>query len=219
MFKTTASLFIVATSTVLVWSGEVASSQAVTLIGNYPQSNDNNASVIDSSNWKATSFTLPAASNYILNSATLRLSAYTNTSSAPVLTIRSNNAGNPSATVLASFSTPATQGAGNFNYTFTPTSAFTFTAGSTYWLTLAGTTTTSFSWNTSVPGITPTGIATSNGYKFSGNSGSSWGNSTVFNTFSIDVAAVPEPLTILGGLTALGLGTSLKRQLGRNKKS
>jgi hypothetical protein len=55
----------------------------------------------------------------------------------------------------------------------------------------------------------------SSGNLFFGGSASVSGSIEVIYTY----AQVPEPLTILGGLTALGLGMGLKRQLKSNKKN
>ncbi|MCA2504174.1 MAG: PEP-CTERM sorting domain-containing protein [Microcystis sp. LE19-84.1B] len=122
---------------------------------------------------------------------------------------------NPGSTVLASFTNPTAQGTGTFNYTFTPTSPFTFTAGTKYWLYVTSTSGI-FTWVGSNPIITPTGIATSSGNRVSNNSGSSFFNSSALNSFQINateitgpVASTPEPSAIaalsLFGLALLGV--------------
>ncbi|MFO0148855.1 MAG: choice-of-anchor R domain-containing protein, partial [Microcystis sp.] len=78
-----------------------------------------------------------------------------------------------------------------------------------YWLYVISTS-GSFVWRGSSPGITPTGIATSSGYRLS--SGASFSPSTVFNSFQINateitgpVASTPEPGAI-AALSLFGLG-------------
>ncbi|MCA2541825.1 MAG: PEP-CTERM sorting domain-containing protein [Microcystis sp. M54BS1] len=118
---------------------------------------------------------------------------------------------NPGSTVLASFTNPTGLGAAISNYTFTPTSPFTFAAGTKYWLYVTSTS-GSFNWRSSNPSITPTGIATSSGARVSNNSGGSFSNSSVLNSFRINateitgpVASTPEPSAI-AALSLFGLG-------------
>ncbi|MDJ0671631.1 MAG: choice-of-anchor R domain-containing protein [Microcystis sp. M53598_WE2] len=180
-------------------------------MGNLPQTNDGNTGGISTSNVKALAFTLPAGNNYSLDNAILRLGDY-ETGDNPLVQIRNDVGGsNPGSTVLASFTNPTPQGAGNFNYTFTPTSPFTFTAGTKYWLYVASTS-GSLTWNGSFPSKTPTGIATPSGSRFSNDSGASFNNSSIFNSFQINateitgpVARTPEPSAI-AALSLFGLG-------------
>ena len=141
----------------------------------------------------------------------LRLQDY-ETGDAPLVQIRNDVGGSdPGSTVLANFTNPTPQGVGVFNYTFTPTSPLTFTAGTKYWLYVAGTS-GSFSWRSSNPSKTPTGIATSSGARVSGDGGATFGNSSVLNSFQINateitgpVARTPEPSAI-AALSLFGLG-------------
>ncbi|REJ45840.1 MAG: PEP-CTERM sorting domain-containing protein [Microcystis flos-aquae DF17] len=179
------------------------------MIGNLPQTNDGNTGGISTSNVKALAFTLPAGNNYSLDNAILRLGDY-ETGDNPLVQIRNDVGGsNPGSTVLASFTNPTPQGAGNFNYTFTPTSPFTFTAGTKYWLYVASTS-GSLTWNGSFPSKTPTGIATSSGYRSA--IGGSFFDSSILNSFQINateitgpVASTPEPGAI-AALSLFGLG-------------
>jgi len=140
----------------------------------------------------------------------LRLGDY-ESGDVPLVQIRNDVGGSdPGSTVLASFTNPTPQGTGNFGYTFTPTSPLTFTAGTKYWLYVT-VTSGSFDWRASNPGITPTGIATSSGYRFQ-NFGGSFNNSTTLNSFQINateitgpVASTPEPGAI-AALSLFGLG-------------
>ena len=129
----------------------------------------------------------------------------------PLVQIRNDGGINPGSTVLASFTNPTPQGLGVFSYTFTPTGPFTFTAGTKYWLYVISTS-GSFDWRASSTNQTPTGIATSSGSRFSNNSGASFNNSSIFNSFQINateitgpVARTPEPSAI-AALSLFGLG-------------
>ncbi|AKE66601.1 hypothetical protein MYAER_4279 [Microcystis aeruginosa NIES-2549] len=205
------SLVLAGISSSLVLMGGVNPVRAAVLIGNLPQTNDNNSNSISTSNVKALAFTLPAGNNYSLDNAILRLGGYA-TGETPLVQIRNDVGGsNPGSTVLASFTNPTPQGAGNFNYTFTPTSPLTFTAGTKYWLYVASTS-GGFDWNASSPSKTPTGIATSSGTQFSNNSGTSFFPGGSFNSFQINateitgpVASTPEP-SVIAALSLFGLG-------------
>ncbi|GCA70839.1 hypothetical protein MiYa_02374 [Microcystis aeruginosa NIES-2519] len=160
---------------------------------------------------KALAFTLPAGNNYSLDNAILRLSGY-DPGETPLVQIRNDVGGSdPGSTVLASFTNPTPQGAGNFDYTFTPTGPLTFTAGTKYWLYVT-ITSGDFNWSASNPGITPTGIATSSVARLSNDSGASFSSSSIFNSFQINateitgpVASTPEPGAI-AALSLFGLG-------------
>lgn len=209
------SLVLAGISSSLVLVGGVNPVRAAVLIGNLPQNNDNGGAFLASpTNVKALAFTLPAGNNYSLDNAILRLDSYA-TGETPLVQIRNDGGSNPGSTVLASFTNPTAQGAGIFNYTFTPTSPFTFAAGTKYWLYVTSTS-GQFGWNASSPSITPTGIATSSGARVSTNSGGSFSNSTILNSFQINateitgpVASTPEPSAIaalsLFGLILLGV--------------
>lgn len=210
------SLVLAGISSSLVLVGGVNPVRAAVLIGNLPQNNDNGGAFpASSTSVKALAFTLPAGNNYSLDNAILRLGDY-ESGDVPLVQIRNDVGGsNPGSTVLASFTNPTAQGAGIFNYTFTPTSPFTFAAGTKYWLYVTSTS-GQFNWNASSPSITPTGIATSSGARVSTNSGGSFSNSTILNSFQINateitgpVASTPEPSAIaalsLFGLILLGV--------------
>ncbi|MCA2646236.1 MULTISPECIES: choice-of-anchor R domain-containing protein [unclassified Microcystis] len=203
------SLVLAGISSSFVLAGGVNPVRAAVLIGNLPETNDDDSSGISTSNVKALAFTLPAGNNYSLDNAILRLGSYA-TGETPLVQIRNDVGGsNPGSTVLASFTNPTPQGLGVFNYTFTPTGPLTFAAGTKYWLYVTSTS-GGLGWSASISGITPTGIATSSGYRFS--SGASFSSSTVFNSFQINateitgpVASTPEPGAI-AALSLFGLG-------------
>ncbi|WP_371413504.1 choice-of-anchor R domain-containing protein [Microcystis aeruginosa] len=193
------------------------------MIGNLPQTNDNIPSGISSSNMVvAIPFDLPAGDNYSLGNVILPLGDY-ETGDIPLVQIRNDVGGsNPGSTVLANFTNPTPQGAGNFNYTFTPTSPFTFAASTKYWLYVT-TTNGAFSWRVNEPSITPTGIATLSPMpvvsgtgetglqRFSTNGGSTFTSGSMAPNFQINTAdippsvATPEPGAI-AALSLFGLG-------------
>jgi hypothetical protein len=185
--------------------------RAAVLIGNLPPTDDNSSTPITTNEIKALAFTLPAGNNYSLDNVILRLENY-GSGDVPLVQIRNDVGGSdPGSTVLASFTNPTPQGVGVFNYTFTPTSPFTFAAVTKYWLYVTSTI-ADFFWNASDPSRTPTGIATSSGSRVSNNSGASFTNSTLLNSFQINateitgpVASTPEPSAI-AALSLFGLG-------------
>jgi hypothetical protein len=186
------------------------------LIGNYPQTNDNILAGIDPSTRVALAFTSPTGGNYNLNDIVLRLGNYQSSLDTPLLRIYADSAKtstDPNGATLQSvtFTNPTSSLSGNIdNFTFTPTSAFTFLADTRYWIDLSNST-TGFGWYGSNPGITPTGISgiTFNGTKAS-MSGGSYQSISFIPTFQINATAagaataVPEPTSLPGYITFLG---------------
>lgn len=158
--------------------------------------------------------------DYNLDNVILRLSSY-DAGENPLVQIRDNAGGNvPSGgNVLATLTNPTSQGSGTFNYTFTPSSAFTFMENATYWLYITATS-GSVVWRASNPGITPTGIATGGVYRFSSDGGSSFDDSTTLNSFQINATEVnnppvttPEPASVVGLIAfSVGLLATKKRK-------
>jgi hypothetical protein len=137
---------------------------------------------------------------------------------------------NPNSAVLQSsleFLNPISSSDTVNNFTFTPTSTFTFLADTRYWLLVDRTTATvgSYSWRVSNPSITPTGISgiTSNGYQSSGNNGTDYSNSSFFNSFDIQVTeaatAVPFDFDPSFGVAFLGGGWLLRKHLKKKKST
>lgn len=190
-----------------------SSATAVTLIGNYPQTNDSVLSPIDLDVKAAFGFTLPTGSNYNLNDIVLRLGDYQSSTDTPLLQIYADSAKtstDPNGATLQSvtFTNPTSSSNNINNFTFTPTSAFAFVADTRYWLTL--TSTGLLGWYGSNPGITPTGIS---GITFNGTKASFDGSYQSFNfirTFQINATAagaataVPEPTSLPGYITLIG---------------
>jgi hypothetical protein len=65
------------------------------------------------------------------------------------------------------------------------------------------------------------GIAAFGSYRFSNNAGASFANSSLYNSFQINATevsvAVPEPLTILGAIAAVGFGSAFKRRSNKSQ--
>jgi hypothetical protein len=218
-------LFLGLTST-LAWGVSIAPSSAVNFIGNLP-SNDGRFTTLSSTsgftNIKAVSFTYGSGLDYFFDDVILRLGDY-DTSDSFNVEIRDSAGANPGSTVLASLSlapgeTP--QGSTNAYYRFISNSSFTFEASNTYWLylSIAGSAGNSGSiiWRSSLPTTTPVGIAAFGGYRFSNNSGASFASSNIYNSFQINATAVPEPLTILGAIAAVGFGSVFKRRANKSQ--
>ena len=112
--------------------------------------------------------------------------------------------------------TPSNNVVGDF--TFTPTSTFTFAADTRYWL-LHDATAGSYLWGSNNPVITPTGISgiTFNGYQVSTNNGGIYTNDTNFSSFKINATAVPFEFEATGGLVMLGGAWLLHKHLQKKK--
>jgi hypothetical protein len=206
---------------------------SLSLIGNYSSTNDLSASSITGLSQRSVGFTLPTGSDYTLDSITLRLSGYTDAGDVALLQIYQDvnkNSTNPNGAVLQSsleFLNPNSSSDTVNNFTFTPTSTFTFLADTRYWLLVDRTTATvgSYSWRVSNPSITPTGISgiTSNGYQSSGNNGTDYSNSSFFNSFDIQVTeaatAVPFDFDPSFGVAFLGGGWLLRKHLKKKKST
>ncbi len=197
----------------LAFSG---SASAATLIGNYPQTNDNSILVLSPSQTVASlGFTLPTSTNYNLDSVVLRLNV--SSDDTPLLQIYADSAKtstNPNGATLQSVTFTKTPFSINpiDNFTFTPTNTFTFLADTRYWLGLSSTAGI-FTGRSSLPAITPTGIpgVIFNGSQLSFDGGSSYpfpNNPNFINTFQINATAVatavPEPTSLPGYITLLG---------------
>lgn len=195
--------------------------RADVIITNYPPANDNDGSTIAAfpGNYsKAAGFTMPAGLPYSLDSVTLRLGR-NDINAVMQLDLFGDIGGNPGGPVLVSFTIPAFP-LGIHDVTFTPAVPFTLQPLTTYWLAATGSSPTAngIEWFASYPGITPTGIATSAGYRFD-NTGvyPPLGSSGVFNTFQVNgTPVVPEPSTLallgMGSIALLGWARCSRRR-------
>jgi hypothetical protein len=65
------------------------------------------------------------------------------------------------------------------------------------------------------------GVAAFGRYRFSNTAGASFSNSNIYSSFQINATevsvAVPEPLTILGAIAAVGFGSAFKRRLNKSQ--
>lgn len=175
---------------------------------------------------KAAGFTM-GKNSYTLNSVTLRLDVRLDIASLDDtdfgLTVKlfADDAANPGSALL-DFVVP-TLARGTANYTFTPGKAFTLLAGKRYWLVVTGHSSikNGIRWMASIPSQTPTGVATSAGYRFTKDGTfRPTGFSNIFNSYRVDGTriSVPEPsgLALLGlGLAALGIATGRRRSRQR----
>lgn len=181
------------------------SANCANLIGNLPTGNgaiaSNNLSedrilgiriTINDQNWDLESAQLQLR----FNSTAISLGAN------PILTINADDSGDPGV-VLHTFVNPGGYTVGSDLYTFNVNGSFTFQADTTYYLTLKSDLSVGPDWVADNPGTSYTGPATFNGGRFSSDTGSSWNDSLLKNSFQINATeAVPEPIT----LTCLSLG-------------
>jgi hypothetical protein len=227
--KIQAQALLLGATTAIAWGWiSVAPGHAINLIGNLP-SNDGGVTILSSgsgTNVKAVSFTLPTGTDYILENAVLRLGNYDSTDVFQVQ-IRNDTGGlNPGSTVLANFTLPGFQGSGNFNYAFTPATAFTFQQNTKYWLYVdispgsggSG----AINWLRSDPSVTPTGEASFGAYRVGRQIGgqTTFGGSTALNSFQVNATAVPwetDALPVIGSTVLFGLGLWGKNKFAQRK--
>ncbi|QDV39614.1 choice-of-anchor R domain-containing protein [Tautonia plasticadhaerens] len=202
-----------------------ASARGDVILSTLPQTNDGLASAtLGPLRIKALAFTLSDQA-YTMDSAVLRLrlDTFDRPLTTPILQLL-NDSGDPDipgSTVLATFSTPTLVGGIN-DFTFTPTSPFTLLAGQEYWLALSSAAdfdTSGLNWLASNPPVTPTGVATLSGNRFTSDGGVTWGPSTTVNSFTINgtiATVIPEPSTLalaaMGGVGLLGYGCRRRRR-------
>lgn len=200
----TASLATSANSVEII--GNLPGNDGTSTYLNAPSGGANGGGVHDS---KAAGFTMPGTA-YTLDSVTFRLNFF-DTASVPVIQIYSNSGTNPGS-LLQTLTNP-TLSVGTGNFVFTSPSALTLAAGTTYWVVVWNNATglNSFQWMASSPNQTPTGIATTAGYRFSNGGPPPTGSSSTFNSYAVNATPVPEPATV----AILGLGAFALRRRRR----
>jgi len=227
--KVQSQLLLLGLTSTLAWGVSIAPSSAVNFIGNLP-SNDGPSTILSSAsgtNIKAVSFTYGSGPDYSLDNVVLRLGDYDASDSFSV-EIRNSAGTSPGSTVLASLGlapgeTP--QGSKNAYYRFISNSSFIFQPSNTYWLYLSMAASSgnsgSIIWRNSTPSVIPVGIAAFGSYRFSNNAGVSFNDSNLYSSFQINATevsvAVPEPLTILGAIAAVGFGSVFKRRANKSQ--
>jgi hypothetical protein len=204
-----------------LFSVALASSQAhseVVIFGNMP-GNDATQTALAAGRVKALSFTI-GSQDTNLGSLVLRLENYDDALDTMEVELLNDIGGvNPGSTVLATFTAPAGQGAGITDYYYTPSSPFTLQASTKYWLSIEYISGDGVNWKASSPSAAPTGIATFDGQRYSTNSGATWGNSSIINSFQLTdtivspiVSQVPEPSAVFSTAWLLGCGLMMRRR-------
>jgi hypothetical protein len=211
--KIQSQILLMGATSSFVWGGvNVTPSYAINLIGNLP-SNDSTATAIFNTSSKSVSFTLPSGNSYSLDNVVLRLDSNYDTGDVSLLTIRNNGSGTAGSTILANFTSP-TPLATTAYYNFNPTSSFVFQPSTTYWLSLTSSA-GNFSWRSSNPRVTPSGIVTFGQYQLNNT-----GTSTIYNSFQINATVVPwetDALPVVGSTAIFGLGVWAKSKLAQKK--
>ena len=160
---------IVWISILIVHLCSASGAAGVVLITNYPPANELAAANIEEGFAVAAGFTLPAGTSYVLTSATVRLHTTGGQVTAFSAQLFGDGGSGPRGPALVSFSTPTfTIEPATRDYVLAPTGVFTLQPSTTYWLALSGdvpSVPSGLFWIASFPGIDPTGIATSQGYR------------------------------------------------------
>jgi hypothetical protein len=162
---------------------------------------------------------------YKLDNIVLRLFAYNTSTDVALLQIYADAAKtstSPLGATLQSvlFANPTSASNAVSNFTFTPTSNFTFAADTKYWL-LVDATSGNYIWNGSNPAVTPTGVATFNSVQFSTDNGVGYSNFAT-NRYSFQVnataaTAVPFDFSPNFGIAVLGGGWFLRKKFFKKK--
>lgn len=184
---------------------------AEVLIGNLP-SNDGFSTLVRVNQFqKAVVFTI-GDDDFAVDDVILRLSNYnTATDVAQVGFFLDDGFGTNIGSQVGSFLlAPASSSNTATDFIFTPVGSLNLVAHTRYWL-LVDASASEFNWNSSVPGLIPTGTdATSDFYRNSTDDGFTYVDSTTLNSFQINGAAVPEPSTVFFGAIGI-LGLAFRR--------
>jgi hypothetical protein len=98
-------------------------------------------------------------------------------------------------------------------FRFTPSGSFILNASTTYWAVVwnNASVANSFQWMASAPSITPTGLATTAGYRFSNGPPPPIANSTTFNSYELGGTIVPEP-SVTSAMGLVGAASAVRRR-------
>lgn len=211
-------------SVVMLFGVLAGSASAATIIGNLP-GNDGTSTFINAPSGgsdgggvldsKAAGFTMPLGLDYALDSVLLRLNLF-NLSSVPEVVLYDTDGGGNPGSPLVAFVNPAFA-LGPGTYSFSPSQPFVLDAGTTYWVVVSNATlvANSFQWLANNPSITPTGIATSAGYRFDNGAPPPVGVSTVFNSYEVQGTAVAVPAPPICVFLGVGVAAVLRRTMRR----
>jgi hypothetical protein len=169
------------------------------IISNLPGNDATQTAGINSgTRTKGMGFTM-GAGDYYLTDVTMRLDI-TFVDTVPVVEIFTDAGGVPG-TSLTTLLNPTIDTLGIANYSFTPSSLFTLSGGTSYWVVAsAADDINTYSWKASSPAQNPTGIATHIGATFGAYPPSN--SSSIIVSYEINGRAVPVP----SSLALLGLG-------------
>jgi hypothetical protein len=194
--------------------------EAELVIGNYPPTNDSAQVGISPGNVIAAGFRIPSKVGFELDSFTMRAIAISPDTTAKV-ELFGDSGGIAAGPALDTFSAPVIPDQFG-DVTVTPALPFSLQSDTTYWIAVTDLT-GAFNWGGSSPPITPTGIATSEGYL----GGASFPPTNPLGaafapTFQVDGtllpnAAVPEPSSLLLGTIGVVLSMIyVQRRRGRS---
>ena len=197
----------------LLWSlvplGSPAEVQADFIIGNLSSGDGGNV-MLNSSNYAAGSFTI-GNQPYLLSDVQVRL-----TGGVPegiTFQLRGDAGGQPSDSILFTFSRSDISGLATKTYIFPANSPFTLPVGATFWL-VGFTSSSSARWVDSDPPINPLGTAAMFGqYKSSSDGGESWISTLDQPKFQLD--GLPIIVPELSSMILLVIGLSMLVALRR----
>jgi hypothetical protein len=203
--------------------GITGRAEAGLIIGNYPPTNDGGDIGIFPGNVVAAGFRMPTDMVFRLDSFTMRVLAMETDTTAKV-ELFGDRGGIPSGPALDTFTAPVIPGDQYGDVTVTPRSPIALRPTAAYWIAVTDLT-GSFNWATSSPPVTPTGLATSDGYLIGGPVppfppttpvGSDFAPTFRVEGTLLGGSPVPEPssqLLFAIGVTASAIGA--RRRIGR----
>jgi hypothetical protein len=205
-------------SLLLIFLALGSTASAETVIGNFPPTNDSALTCVAniySSCSTAAGFTMPAGSALRLDSVTLRLDIQADPIETELTVRLFGDESGPTGSPLLTLNSPSFA-FGEGNFVFTPGVPFTLEPSTTYWIVArGGTIGTIFedpyvAWLASNPGIAPSGLATSAGYRADASGVyPPTTPSSVLNTYLVEGTPVGPAVPALGPLALGALATLL----------